>query len=656
MTSHSPKGPPVIINFDGRGSYTEISMENDTAPCPVTHFRCPGQSVFCMPVYLRCNEVKDCPGGEDELSCDHFTCPEFYRCRGSSVCLHPSHLCDGWAQCPQRDDELLCNLTCPSACQCQGLAFVCTQPFPADTVPDLRYLDGAGSGIDPPALAENFYLVYLRLSDCGLDTWPEVTFQNLLRLDLSDNRIHILNLHTFVLLENLVLLRLTGNPLTSLITDDLDPKQHRLVDIDLSHTGLAEFSSASLANFPSLRALNLSHSAVISFSKAEFFWLPRLKQLDLTGCDVEDFPDDLFHSLQELAFVYASNYKLCCQATLPEDFNENFCFAPKDEISSCDDLLRSGFYRVFLWIISILSMLGNAGCLVLRLVFQRRSITRSGYNMFVTCLSLSDFFMGVYLAVVGVADQQYRGRYLWYEKTWKSSLACRVAGFLSLLSNEVSAFMISLITLDRFIVLRFPFSSVRFKGRSAVIASGLAWLGGVLLAAVPLMPSLTHWGFYSQTGICIPLPVTRNSFLGRDYSFGVMIVLNFILFVTIACGQAVIYRSIRANSMATQDTNNTSRDLTVARRLITVAVSDFICWFPIGLLGLLAVNGMPVPGEVNVAMAIFVLPLNSALNPFLYTFNIVMEKQRKLKEDRLRRFLLSRAAMNKCDVIGCHCH
>ena len=65
--------------------------------------------------------------------------------------------------------------------------------------------------------------------------------------------------------------------------------------------------------------------------------------------------------------------------------------------------------------------------------------------------------------------------------------------------------------------------------------------------------------------------------------------------------------------------------------MATVVVSDFLCWFPIGVLGLMAAKGYSVPGQVNVAMAIFVLPLNSALNPFLYTLNTVREI-RKAKE------------------------
>ena len=91
--------------------------------------------------------------------------------------------------------------------------------------------------------------------------------------------------------------------------------------------------------------------------------------------------------------------------------------------------------------------------------------------------------------------------------------------------------------------------------------------------------------------------------------------------------------------MAGQAARNSS-EARVARRLITMAVSDFLCWFPIGLLGLLSSQGIPVPGEVNVGVAIFVLPLNSALNSCLYTLNLAIERRHRVLNDKLMRQLM----------------
>nr|KAG5699355.1 hypothetical protein BaRGS_008263 [Batillaria attramentaria] len=58
--------------------------------------------------------------------------------------------------------------------------------------------------------------------------------------------------------------------------------------------------------------------------------------------------------------------------------------------------------------------------------------------------------------------------------------------------------------------------------------------------------------------------------------------------------------------------------------------------------GVLDLIGISIPVEVNVAVTVFVMPANAALNPFLYAYSVRLEKARKAREDRLQRVLLSR--------------
>ena len=255
------------------------------------------------------------------------------------------------------------------------------------------------------------------------------------------------------------------------------------------------------------------------------------------------------------------------------------CMAPSDEISSCDALLRLDMYRVCLIMFAILAIVGNALSFVLS-VFILKGKKQAGYTAFVTHLCVSDFLMGVYLVMIGAADRIYKNSYLWEDTDWKHSVTCSMAGFLSLLFSEMSASIICLITLDRFIVVRFPLDQFRFQLHSAQLGCLLLWTMGLVLAAVPLLPA--SWHFYSQTAICILLPVTRQQFPGQGYAFAVMIILNFILFLLITDGQLVVYIAIRSQSMAKEDDNDRrSKDLAVAKRLFTVVLSDFLCWFPI---------------------------------------------------------------------------
>nr|KAG5705759.1 hypothetical protein BaRGS_027418 [Batillaria attramentaria] len=86
--------------------------------------------------------------------------------------------------------------------------------------------------------------------------------------------------------------------------------------------------------------------------------------------------------------------------------------------------------------------------------------------------------------------------------------------------------------------------------------------------------------------------------------------------------QVLIFTTVRKNSITKSNQDN--QDATIARRLTTIVLSDFLCWFPIGLLGLLASTGTPISSEVNIGMAIFVLPSESSIVQIkaLYTFQI----------------------------------
>ena len=137
-------------------------------------------------------------------------------------------------------------------------------------------------------------------------------------------------------------------------------------------------------------------------------------------------------------------------------------------LDSCADLLKHNTYRAFLWLFSLMSISGNLGSFITRMLVDKKRLT--SFSVFVTSLCLADLLMGVYLAIVGVVDMVYQGQYVLHDVAWKNSPLCTVAGVLSLVSSEVSAFNICLITLDRFLVMRFPLRQVSlcvmYRGRA----------------------------------------------------------------------------------------------------------------------------------------------------------------------------------------------
>ena len=603
---------PAVVHLNGFGwSLLKPTHEN----CTEGQFKC--HDGLCIPSYLINNGEKDCFYGEDEnIAKENVKCPGYYRCQDFGMCIHPEFLCDGIYQCPNKDDEKYCHMSCPSNCTCEGYAYSCRATFNPHQHLQVRYLDLSGTenpGLFLRDVHVMEFLRFLNLSSCALSnvTLRDMTQLNI--LDMSHNHLTELSSLNLSGLTGVTWLDLSGNSF--------------VLEIDSTFAAFV-----TLAGLKHLKTLALTNTDLVSIADRAFSSLTKLTTLDLRSNRLEEYGSEIFWGIKDLQVLHTDDQKLCCQYFHQTPLQK--CDAPMDELSSCKDLLQSDFFRVFLWLLAVLAMTGNAGVLIYRMMADEKN-TPPAFRVLVKNLCASDFLMGVYMMIIGAADVQFRNKYVEEEADWRHSVACKVAGVLAFLSSEVSAFVICLITLDRLLVICFPLKSrLHLESKSATITCGCLWVTCLVLAVVPLIVGLE---FYNQNGICLPLPITRHQFSGQLYAFSIFVVLNFLLFVLIGGGQMVIYRAVREAGTAV-GTHRRQQEMIIARRLFLVVFTDFCCWFPVGVMGLLAASGTAIPGEVNVWVAIFVMPLNSALNPFLYTLNGALEKwERRRMEVRTRR-------------------
>ncbi|GIY23049.1 g-protein coupled receptor GRL101 [Caerostris extrusa] len=68
----------------------------------------------------------------------------------------------------------------------------------------------------------------------------------------------------------------------------------------------------------------------------------------------------------------------------------------------------------------------------------------------------------------------------------------------------------------------------------------------------------------------------------------------------------------------------------IGRQMALIVLTNSMCWFPIIVMGLLAMSGVNITGEAYSWTAIFVLPLNSATNPLIYTISSLHFQSRLL--------------------------
>ena len=607
--------PPAVVDFHPGGLVSTKALRPG-ARCPDTHFLCPG--FYCLPVYVVCNGVYDCPGWEDEAGCDVFTCPGFYRCRHSVVCLHPRHLCDGVFQCPRRDDELLCDVSCPGGCRCQGLSAVCQHPFPAHLHPQLRYIDASRSMMTPARFNGNLYLVALRLAHCGLSDIFNVTLPNALILDVSDNHIALLHTDWLVSLDNLRQLNLAGNPLAQIATADSLDLRSNLATVDLSRTLLSVIDASFSLSFQHLQELNLSGNVLTDING--FYNMSSLEVLDVRDATIRYVSRHTFMAMSKLRVLRGKSYKLCCPDNLPDGFNAQNCHSSQDPISSCGNLLRSDFYRVTLWLMSVTVIVGNATSIA-ALVYCWRNFppSVSVSTAMLVQLSVCDAGIGVYLLVISVADVVHSGEYFSRDQHWTSSATCSLAGVLSVLSDHVSAVLALTLTLERVSHHRYLGRRLLGGRKGPVAVCVLLWTLGVAVAIAPVVPGPSDWGLYTHTGLCAPLVTADTLTLPRHRYFlgahlGLQLLFHLLTLAALGCvlwTKRIVDPSVDVDIAKLQDVLWTGR-------VSVVLMAEALCMLGAALPGwLAAVSAASFPDGVTVGAHLLVRPLGAALNPLL---------------------------------------
>ena len=636
-TDDSDQNHSYLIDLDGSGFFRQ-HVHDIKQPCPGTHYRCTKEQFNCLPIYTRCNSFYDCIFQEDERHCEGWTCPGLYRCRGSIVCVHADHMCDGWSQCPEHDDEWLCDMTCPAECLCQGHAFLCRQPFSAHLFPQLRYLDARTSGMTPSDLMNNTRIIRLHIAHCSITILPYMEFPNLLFLDLSYNKVTSIRMNVFSKMQNLRVLILEWNPVISVTSETSNPLKN-LREINLSGTSMNAHLIKLLSTTPGVQIINVSFSSIQSTHPLEFQMVPRLKVLDIRATKTSAFPANAFQGLNHIKTIYTSYYRLCCKEVLPKVIPQPKCLAPDHYLSSCEDMIQSETYRLSLGFVAVLGSLGNAVCFACHRI---KSVIQLPYSapvaVFLASLQCADFSMGMYACVIIAAHEKFRGQYFHFEDMWIDSVGCKVAGLLSLLSSEASTLLTFLLTLEHLLLLYCANNTYRFSKRSAVVACVVTWFVGILLASLPLWPRFSHWRHYGQAALC-SLPFhdrrdNRQQFLFID----AILIFNVCTCIMVIVTQIIIYKATPRYRILIEKKNAAYASVDLVMK---VAVLNTACWISVSAGRLITLIGEAGP-EVNVFMAVMVLPLNSAVNPLLYFWNVMAFRQRQKQEERVLNILRSR--------------
>ncbi|KAK6635620.1 hypothetical protein RUM44_000874 [Polyplax serrata] len=297
-------------------------------------------------------------------------------------------------------------------------------------------------------------------------------------------------------------------------------------------------------------------------------------------------------------------YAVC--GNLSKKFRNMTCRPAPDAFNPCEDIMENWALRVQVWIVAIFALLGNLAVLLV-LISSRFRMT---VPKFLMCnLAIADFFMGVYLLLIAIMDVRSIGVYFNFAIDWQNGWGCQVAGFLTVLSSELSIFTLTVITCERWYTITYAIHlNRRLKLKTAAHIMAAGWMYSILMAALPLLGISS----YSKTSVCLPLENRESA----DIAYLItLLIFNGLAFWMICTCYGRMYCSIKKG----QDMARTNSDMTVAKRMALLVFTDFACWAPITFFGLTALSGYPlIDVSKTKILLVFFYPLNSCANPYLY--------------------------------------
>nr|AAF66608.1 glycoprotein hormone receptor II [Drosophila melanogaster] len=298
-----------------------------------------------------------------------------------------------------------------------------------------------------------------------------------------------------------------------------------------------------------------------------------------------------------------------------EDFQPGSvqCLPMPGPFLPCADLFDWWTLRCGVWVVFLLSLLGN-GTVVFVLLCSR---SKMDVPRFLVCnLAAADFFMGIYLGILAIVDAATLGEFRMFAIPWQMSVLCQLSGFLAVLSSELSVYTLAVITLERnYAITHAIHLNKRLSLKQAGYIMSVGWVFALIMALMPLVGVSD----YRKFAVCLPFETTTGP-ASLTYVISLMFI-NGCAFLTLMGCYLKMYWAIRGSQA--WNTN----DSRIAKRMALLVFTDFLCWSPIAFFSITAIFGLQLISlEQAKIFTVFVLPLNSCCNPFLYA---IMTKQFK---------------------------
>uniref|UniRef100_A0A7N5KEI4 Relaxin family peptide receptor 1 n=1 Tax=Ailuropoda melanoleuca TaxID=9646 RepID=A0A7N5KEI4_AILME len=630
---------PVFFCILILGKYL-VPASGQDVKCSLGYFPC-GNTTKCLPQLLHCNGVDDCGNQADEDNCgDNNGWPLQF-----DKYIAGYHRMTSPYPFETQTSECLVG-SVPMQCLCRGLEVDCDEtnlravPSVSSNVTIMSLQWNLIRKLPPDGFKKYHNLQKLCLQNNRIRSIPIYAFRglhSLTKLYLSHNRITFLkpgvfeDLHrlewliiednhlsrisplTFYGLNSLILLALMNNVLTHLPDKPLCQHMPRLHWLDFEGNHIHNLRNFTFISCSNLTVLVMRKNKINHLNENTFAPLQKLDEFSLEGIEISNIQQRMFRPLTNLSHIYFKKFQYCAYAP-----HVRSCKPNTDGISSLENLLANIIQRVFVWVVSAVTCFGNIFVICMRPYIRSENKLHA---MSIISLCCADCLMGIYLFLIGAFDLKFRGEYNKHAQLWMESIHCQLVGSLAILSTEVSVLLLTFLTLEKYICIVYPFRCLRPRKCRTITVLVLIWIAGFMVAFIPLTNKEFFRNYYGNNGVCFPLHSEDTGSTGAQiYSVTIFLGVNLVAFIIIVFSYGSMFYSVHQSTItATEIRNQVKKEMILAKRFFFIVFTDALCWIPIFVLKFLSLLQVEIPGTITSWVVIFILPINSALNPILYT-------------------------------------
>ena len=125
------------------------------------------------------------------------------------------------------------------------------------------------------------------------------------------------------------------------------------------------------------------------------------------------------------------------------------------------------------------------------------------------------------------------------------------------------------------------------------------------------------FGFYGSSAVCLPDFYSKSP-VSSKFSFALMS-FNLFLIVCVSLGYILIFYKIKSRKSVKPSKTDPKKENTMLFRISLIIATDIACWLPIIAFSFASFFGYQIPDIVHSLTSIVLLPINSLLNPVLYS-------------------------------------